>query len=63
MFALSKQGVDDLLFLLHKLLALLEAVALALDVDDSAVMEHPVKNSGGDGDIGENLIPLGNGLA
>ena len=62
MFALSKQGVDELLFLLHKLLAFLEAVALAFDVDDGAVIEHPVEDSGGDGDVGENLIPLGKSL-
>ena len=37
-----KEGVDDMLLLAHKLLAFLEAVAFTLDVDDGAMMQHPV---------------------
>ena len=62
MGVLLKQSIHDLLLLLHVLLALFESVTLALDVNDSAVMEHPVKDSGSDCDISENLIPLGKGL-
>ena len=51
-----------MLLLLHNLLALLEAVALAFDVDDSAMMQHPIQDGRGDGDIGEHLVPLREGL-
>ncbi len=54
-----KKGIDDLLFLAHKILALLEAVRLALDVNDSAVVQDAVENGGGDGNVGKNLVPLG----
>ena len=46
---LFKKSINDVLLLLHKLLALFEAAALALDVDDGTVMEHPVEDGGGDG--------------
>ncbi len=59
---LLKERIYDVLFLLHAFFAFLEAVALALDVDDGAVMEYPVKDSRGDGDIGKSLIPLREGL-
>ena len=57
-----KKSVDNLLLLLHKLLAFFEAVTLALDVDDGTMMEHPVEDGGGDGNVGEDLVPLGKGL-
>ena len=60
--SLLKKSVHDLLFLAHKFLALLQAVRLALDVDDGAVMQDTVQDGGGDGDVGKNLVPLGEGL-
>jgi hypothetical protein len=57
--ALVKEGIDDVLFLLHTLLALLESVAFALDVYDSGVVEYSVEDSGGNGDVGKDLVPLG----
>ena len=56
--SLPEKSVDDLLFLAHKFLALLQAVRLALDVNDSAVMQDTIQDCGGDRDIGEDLIPL-----
>ena len=60
--ALFKEGVDDVLFLLHILLALLQAVALALDVDNSGVVQYSVEDSRGNGDVGKDLVPLGESL-
>ena len=60
--SLFEEGVVSLNFLLHILLALLEPEALALDVDDSGVMEYSVKDSGGNGNIGEDLVLLGESL-
>ncbi len=40
-----KKGIDDLLLLAHKFLTLLEAVRLALDVDDGAVVQDAVVTS------------------
>ncbi len=57
-----KKGIDDLLFLAHKFLALLEAVRLALDVNDGAVVQDTVENGGGNSNVGENLVPLGEGF-
>jgi len=57
-----EEGIGDVLLLLHKLLTLLETVALALDVDDRAMMQDAVKYGGSDGDVGEDVIPLGEGL-
>ena len=57
-----KKGIDDSLLLAHKFLALLEAVRLALDVNDSAVMQDAVENGGGDCNVGKNLVPLGEGF-
>jgi len=48
---LLKKSVHDLLFLAHKFLALLQAVRLALDVNDSAVMQYTIQDGGGDGDV------------
>ena len=42
-----KKGIDDVLFLLHKLLAHFEAVALTLDVDDGAMVQDTVEDGGG----------------
>ena len=57
-----KKCVYDLLLLAHKFLALLQTVRLALDVDDSAVVQDAVQDGGGDGDVGKDLIPLREGL-
>ena len=59
---LLEESVDYLLLLFHILFAFFEAVALTLDVDDSAMVQYAIKNGGSNGDIGENLIPLGKGL-
>ena len=59
---LLKKGVDDLLFLAHKFLAFLEAIRFALDVNDSAVMQNTIEDGRGNGDVGKDLIPLGEGL-
>jgi hypothetical protein len=42
--------------------ALFETVALALDVDDGTVMQDAVKDSGSDGHVSEDLVPLGEGF-
>ena len=57
--SLLKKSIYDLLFLAHKFLALLQAVRLALNVNHSAVMQDTIQDCGGDRDIGEDLIPLG----
>ena len=59
---LLKKGVDNLLFLTHKLLTFLEAIRLAFDVNNGAVMQDTIQDGGGNSDIGKNLIPLGEGL-
>ena len=51
-----------MLFLTHKFLAFFQTVRLALDVNDSAVMQDAVQDGGGDGDVGKDLVPLGEGL-
>lgn len=60
--SLLKKCAYDLLLLAHKFLALLQTVRLALDVDDSAVVQDAVQDGGGDGDVGKDLIPLREGL-
>ena len=57
-----KKSVHDLLFLTHKFFAFFQPVRLALDVDHGTVMQYTIQNSGGDGDVGKDLIPLGEGL-
>ncbi len=52
----------NLLFLTHKFLALFQAVRLTLDIDNGTVMQNAVQNSGGDGNVGKDLIPLREGL-
>ena len=47
-----------MLLLFHEFLPFLQAVALALDVYDSAVVENAVEDRGGDGDVGKDLVPL-----
>ena len=51
-----------MLFLAHKFLALLQAVRLALDVDHGTMVQNTVQDSGGDGNIGKDLVPLEEGL-
>ena len=60
--SLLKKSVHDLLFLAHKFLALFQAVRLTLDIDNGTVMQNAVQNSGGDGNVGKDLIPLREGL-
>ena len=57
-----KQGIGNLDFLLHVLFTLLDPVALALNVDNSAMVQHAVKDSGSNGDVSEDVVPLGEGL-
>ena len=57
-----KKSVHDLLFLAHEFLAFLQAVRLTLDVDNGAVMQYTIQDGGGDGDVGKDLVPLGEGL-
>ena len=51
-----------MLFLAHKFFAFFQAIRLTLDVDNGAVMQYTIQNSGGDGDVGKDLVPLGEGL-
>ena len=51
-----------MLFLAHKFFAFFQAVRLTLDVDNGAVKQYPIQDGGGDGDVGKDLIPLGEGL-
>ena len=60
--SLLEKGVHNLLLLAHEFLALLQAVRLALNVNDGAVMQDAVQDGGGDGDVGKDLVPLGEGL-
>ena len=57
-----KKGINNLLFLTHKFFAFFQAVGLALDVNHRTVMQDTVQDCGGDGDVGEDLVPLGKGL-
>ena len=57
-----KKSVNDLLFLAHKFFAFFQAIGFAFDVDHRTVMQDTVQDRGGNGDIGEDLIPLGEGL-
>ena len=51
-----------MLLLAHKFLAFFQAVRLALDVDNGAVMQDAVQDGGGDGDVGKDLVPLREGF-
>lgn len=60
--SLLKEGIDNVLFLLHIFFTFFQSVALALDIDDGTVMQNTVEDRRGDGDIGKNLVPLRKGL-
>ena len=51
-----------LLLLAHKFLAFLETVRLTFGVNDGEVMQDTIQDSGGEGDVGKKLVPLGEGL-
>ena len=51
-----------MLLLAHKFLEFLESVRLALDVNDSAVMQNTIQDGGGNGDVGKDFVPLGESL-
>lgn len=51
-----------MLFLHHKLFALLEPEALAVDVDDDAVVQDAVDDGGSNDAVGKDLVPLGESL-
>lgn len=57
-----KKSVHNLLFLAYKFLSPLEAVGLALDVNNGAVMQDAVQDGGGNGDVCKDLVPLEEGL-
>ena len=59
---MHKKSVNNLLFLAHEFLASFQAVRLAPDVDDGAVMQNAIQDGEGIGDIGKDLVPLGEGL-
>ena len=46
--SLFEKGIDSVLLLPHKFSSLLEAIGLALDVDNGAMVENAVENRGGD---------------
>ena len=49
-----KKSVDEMLFLAHKFLALLQAIGFTLDVDDGAVVQDAIQDCGCDGDVGKD---------
>ena len=51
-----------MLFLTHEFLSFLQTVRLTLDVDHGAVMQYMIQDGGDNGNIGSDLIPLGEGL-
>ena len=59
---MHKKSVDDLLFLAHEFLTFFQTVRLALDVDHGAVVQDAIQDGGGNGDVGKDLIPLGESL-
>ena len=59
---LLKKSVHDLLLMAHKFLAFLEAVRLAFDVNNGAVMQDTIQDSGGNGDVSKDLVPLRKGF-
>lgn len=60
--ALIEEGVDNLLFLAHEFLTFFETVGFTLDVDNGTVVKDAVEDTGDDGDVGKDLIPLGEGF-
>ena len=57
-----EKSVNDLLFLAHKFLAFFQSVGLTLDVNNGAVMQDTIQDGGGNGDVGKDFVPLGEGL-
>jgi len=55
-------GRGCLLLLLHVFLAFFQPVAFTLDIDNGAVMEHPIENGGSNGNISKDFVPLGKSL-
>jgi hypothetical protein len=60
--SLLEKSVHDLLFLAHKFFMFFQAVRLTLDVDNGAVMQYLIQDGGGNGNVGKDLVPLGEGL-
>ena len=50
------------MFLAHEFLVFFQTVRLALNVDHSAVLQNATQDAGGDGNVGKDLVPLGEGL-
>ena len=57
--SLREKSVHDFLFLARKLLAFIQAVGLAFDVDYGAMMQDAIQNGGSNSDVGKDLVPLG----
>ena len=57
-----EKSINNLLFLPHKFLAFFQTVGFALDINHRTVMQDTVQECGGNSYIGEDLIPLGEGL-
>ena len=57
-----KESVDVKLLLLHMFLTFFKSVALALDIDNGAMVEDAIKDGRCDGDVGEHLVPLREGF-
>ena len=60
--SLREKSVHDFLFLARKLLAFIQAVGLAFDVDYGAMMQDAIQNGGSNSDIGKDLVPLREGF-
>lgn len=56
--SLREKSVHDFLFLARKLLAFIQAVGLAFDVDYGAMMQDAIQNGGSNSDVGKDLVPL-----
>ena len=50
-----------MLLLFHNFFTFFEPVTFALDVYNGAMVKHPVKDGGSNGDIGKDVIPLRKG--
>ena len=51
-----------MLFQAHKFFAFLQAIRLTLDVDHGTMVQNPIQGGRGNRNVGEDLIPLGEGL-
>ena len=60
--SLLKEGIDNVLFLLHIFFTFFQPIAPALDIDDGTVVQNTVEDRRDDGDIGKDLVPLRKGL-